>query len=666
MIVSCEQCNASFNLNESLLKPLGSMVRCSKCSSVFMAYPPAAQDEPVTLTEVVPDPEAEEVTEDAVEELDLGLDLGAEEEKAPETAKVAEDAIEDLELELDMDMEPEAEPVSDEAAVTATEEPDELDLSDFEELLDAEEDTETKDELELELDMDMEFEAEPVFDEAAVTATEEPDELDLSDLEALLDFEEDTETKDEVELEDIELELDMDMEPEIDTPPEDVSVAESDVVDLEELSELEEMFGLDMDDEAAADDTIEDLAMELDLETEEVADDAIEDLAMELDLETEEVADDAIEDLELELDMDIGPEAEPVSDEAAVTATEEPDELDLSDLEELLDIEEDTEAKDEVELEDIELELDMDMEPEIDTTPEDVSVDEIALSDLEEMLDIEEDTEAKDEVELEDFELELDMDDEAAAVDLSEDELDEGVELEFEDALTAGPENKWLEETIPEDFFEDTHVMEPGELLAAAGIEEEEEEKEEEEAWPVHAKKKRLSMPVLIVLVVVLLAGAGYGTLTFLNSKNIRIPFISDMLFELQVEDAGNLMITPLGVNGKFVENTKTGQLYVITGRVKNDYSHNRRFIKVAGKLFTKDKVAAKTATVFCGNFLSDIELSNFDLAAINKRLMNRYGDKKANLIIKPGQMIPFMIVFSNLPNNLDEFSVEVAESMQG
>jgi len=174
MIVSCEQCNASFNLNESLLKPLGSMVRCSKCSSVFMAYPPAAQDEPVTLTEVVPDPEAEEekapeteevtedaveeldldldlgaeeVTEDAVEELDLGLDLGAEEEKAPETAEVAEDAIEDLELELDMDMEPEAEPVSDDAAVTATEEPDELDLSDFEELLDAEEDTETKDEV---------------------------------------------------------------------------------------------------------------------------------------------------------------------------------------------------------------------------------------------------------------------------------------------------------------------------------------------------------------------------------------------------------------------------------------------------------------------------------------------------------------------------------------
>jgi len=125
-------------------------------------------------------------------------------------------------------------------------------------------------------------------------------------------------------------------------------------------------------------------------------------------------------------------------------------------------------------------------------------------------------------------------------------------------------------------------------------------------------------------------------------------------------------MITPLGVNGKFVENAKAGQLFVITGRVKNDYPHNRRFVKVTGTLFTKDKSAAKTATVFCGNFLTDSELSSLDLAAINKRLMNRYGDKKSNLTIKPGQMIPFMIIFSKLPDNLDEFSVEVAESMQG
>ena len=138
------------------------------------------------------------------------------------------------------------------------------------------------------------------------------------------------------------------------------------------------------------------------------------------------------------------------------------------------------------------------------------------------------------------------------------------------------------------------------------------------------------------------------------------------MLFKPAVEDSGNLMITPLGVNGKFVENTKTGQLFIISGRVKNDYQQNRRFIKITGKLFSKGKKLVKTETVFCGNFLSDIELSNMDLATIKKRLMNRAGDKRSNLVVTPGKMIPFMVVFSDLPANLEEFSVEVADSVAG
>ena len=380
--------------------------------------------------------------------------------------------------------------------------------------------------------------------------------------------------------------------------------------------------------------------MDLDFETEEVK-----------TPETEEAADDAIEDLELELEMDMEPESEPVSDDAAAVKAEEPDELDLSGLEEMLDVEEGTEAEEEVELEEVELELDMDMGLELDAADDDVAATEPDVADLEELSELEE---------------MLDLDEETAADDTVEDEIDavdKSFELEFENALAAESEEADQAQANGDSFYEETHVMEPGALLAAAAVGEEEEE---EEKRPIPVKKKRISMPLLIGLVAVLLAGAAYGTLIFLNSKNIRVPFISDLLFAPQVEDAGNLMITPLGVTGKFVENAKTGQLFVITGRVKNDYSHNRRFIKVAGKLFMKGKDAAKTATVFCGNFLTDIELSNFDLAAITKRLMNRYGDKKSNLTIKPGQMIPFMIVFSNFPNDLDEFSVEVTESIQG
>ena len=38
MIVTCEDCGASFNFNESLIKPTGSKVRCSKCKSMFYCF----------------------------------------------------------------------------------------------------------------------------------------------------------------------------------------------------------------------------------------------------------------------------------------------------------------------------------------------------------------------------------------------------------------------------------------------------------------------------------------------------------------------------------------------------------------------------------------------------------------------------------------------------
>ena len=50
-------------------------------------------------------------------------------------------------------------------------------------------------------------------------------------------------------------------------------------------------------------------------------------------------------------------------------------------------------------------------------------------------------------------------------------------------------------------------------------------------------------------------------------------------------------------------------------------------------------------------------------IADINKRMRNKFGDKRSNLKIKTGKMVPFMIVFDKLPNNLDEYTVEVASS---
>jgi len=38
-------------------------------------------------------------------------------------------------------------------------------------------------------------------------------------------------------------------------------------------------------------------------------------------------------------------------------------------------------------------------------------------------------------------------------------------------------------------------------------------------------------------------------------------------------------------------------------------------------------------------------------------------GDNRTNVKIEPGKSIPFMVVFSNLPEDLEEFTIEVTGS---
>jgi serine/threonine-protein kinase len=55
MIVKCEKCQVAFNLNDSLIKPEGSKLRCSKCKHIFTVYPPSP--EPAETSPPLQEPE---------------------------------------------------------------------------------------------------------------------------------------------------------------------------------------------------------------------------------------------------------------------------------------------------------------------------------------------------------------------------------------------------------------------------------------------------------------------------------------------------------------------------------------------------------------------------------------------------------------------------------
>jgi hypothetical protein len=128
--------------------------------------------------------------------------------------------------------------------------------------------------------------------------------------------------------------------------------------------------------------------------------------------------------------------------------------------------------------------------------------------------------------------------------------------------------------------------------------------------------------------------------------------------------DPGNLKIALLNTKGHFEENEGTGTLFVIKGHVRNDYSKDRSFVRVKGILYDKTGTIVRTKSVYCGNILTKTEIENLSVAEINRKLLLQSGTNQSNVKIAPQTMIPFMVVFEDLPNGLGEYSVEVEGSV--
>ena len=137
MIVTCKECDSSFNVGDSLIKADGSKVRCSKCASVFVVYPDTSD----SLLGEDPDDLSLDMDED------LGLDLDSDDEMDDFAIEdSADDDLPELDDMMDFDDDDLAvEQADEEAAGDPDLDMDEDDLLGFGE-------TETLDEEELDLE----------------------------------------------------------------------------------------------------------------------------------------------------------------------------------------------------------------------------------------------------------------------------------------------------------------------------------------------------------------------------------------------------------------------------------------------------------------------------------------------------------------------------------
>jgi predicted Zn finger-like uncharacterized protein len=508
MIVTCNECESSFNVDDSLIKADGSKVRCSKCRSVFVVYPDTSDFEmgedaddfslemdedlgaDLDSDEEIDDFAIEGSADDELPELDDMMDFDDDESAIEEMDEEASgdldldlDQDEDIEVGetgvldeegLDLDLEEESVTEADESELGHVEASD-SELADIEMDLDDLDQTEEADMVAEESDLDLDL--EPDDEKAATAAAEEPaahdgaDALDLSDLEDLVDSDAD------MELEDVAVEasddagMDLELDDEEMEPTATEEVAAHDGADALDLSDLEDLVDsdADMELEDVAVEASDDAGMDLEPDDEKAATTAAEepaahDKADTLDLsDLDDILDTKEEpaqaDLSAEasdnLDLDLDLEAEPTAEEPILESSEDidgTDELDLSELDGLM--ESDETAAEAAPVEEIGEDLELDFEvdegaAETAAVESAESPDQLEMTDLEKMLESDETPTSGGTEEL-DLDLDLDLD------------------LETEGAVEASSSPEEQTQSDDAEFLDIEKMLEEGEDAASA------------------------------------------------------------------------------------------------------------------------------------------------------------------------------------------------------
>jgi predicted Zn finger-like uncharacterized protein len=721
MIITCKNCNTSFSLDDELVKDTGTKVRCSKCHHVFQAYPSYVHQETEfqeneAFARTVEDKKDFSLEADDYDDLDLSeIDKLLQEEEADLSAESGsyqrvdeqkdsddfdfefEDPDELLAEKDKSDLNPKTDPHISSLESFA----EEIDLSELDDFF---KEDETQVESFLEPDEDSK-ESIFEFDPEVKNILEPPEAEDIESSGKVEDIEEEIEDIDFSDLDDLFGEDES-------QPVEDSELFQ----DIDSMSEKSEEFSdidnlLDSEKELSLNDTSEktddQFGFELEIENQEDSeaevarnkedpdpDSELElefdlDLTMEDDLGVDPLAEKKEAETDFEFDLDIELEEDTGSKPAKDKEDSESEldfDLDLAMEDDLSEEQREIESS-----QSLNTEFDLELDAEENTEAEGKTLDdeEFDLSDLENIIDREEEsdnevkfsTEARasemEDDELE-FELHLDPDDEKWT---SPEVVFEKVDLQLDNSekiagLGSGPEYQdeenahefYAQKTLGASFEEkDDYDVEENRgkfqeafetvTLISHPIQDQQEESVESKLEK--KPKKRLSKTILVAFILFILAAAGYGAFTVFKPMNIQIPFIGNFMKDQPV-DPGSLQMHISDLHSRFMDNQNGERIFIITGMVKNEYQETRSLVKITGKLYQSERQLTQNQQVYAGNTVSDLELFSLKPEVIKNRLNNRFGENRTNLNVQPNQSISFMIVFSNLPQNLEEFTVEI------
>ncbi|HKI51297.1 MAG TPA: DUF3426 domain-containing protein [Geothermobacteraceae bacterium] len=173
---------------------------------------------------------------------------------------------------------------------------------------------------------------------------------------------------------------------------------------------------------------------------------------------------------------------------------------------------------------------------------------------------------------------------------------------------------------------------------------------------------------VMFFLLFLVVAGAGYAYFGWQQGTYKPEILIERAKFLIKgsttEEMAGQIDFSEL--RSQFVVNQSAGNLFVVHGKAINNFTGARSTISVRGIIYDAAGKVILQQTAFCGNPLDEAALRILPYAKIEETMNNQFGEALSNLNIDPGQAIPFTIVFRNIPAQVAEFNIELADSRPG
>lgn len=171
-----------------------------------------------------------------------------------------------------------------------------------------------------------------------------------------------------------------------------------------------------------------------------------------------------------------------------------------------------------------------------------------------------------------------------------------------------------------------------------------------------------LLVALLIITLVVLVA-------FYLSGQGINIPFFSQDRGQVEIrqqteffeEDLKDIALE--NIRQYFVNNDNTGQLFVIEGQAVNNFNEPRAMIRIRASLYDSHGSLLKDKEVLCGNTASLFQLQISSREELESILQSPVGAIRSNQHVAPGGHTPFMAVFYDPPEEMQEFGIEVIEA---